>query len=172
MLAVNACTLVVIGKIGAPYGVRGWMHLHSFTDPKENIKDFSSLLIKKNKQEWESIKVLTTKSHGNNFVINLFGIDDRNQAALFTNCEVAVNYEDLPEIAADEYYCTDLLGLDVYNELGLNLGKVIDLFATGANDVLVVKGDKEYLIPYVPKMYILNVCFTEKKVIVSWDQEF
>ncbi len=167
---------VVVGKIGAPYGVRGWVKIHSFTEPLDNLFTYP-LLLEAPRQNWRAAVIEEYKMHGDGFVAKLSGVDDRDQAALITNLQLAIKREDLPELETDQYYFNDLLGLQVYNQANIELGQVVDFFATGANDVMVVRrtvGDKtkEYLIPFVLDMYITSIDLPNKKMQVDWDAEF
>lgn len=158
---------VVVGSIGAPYGVQGWVKINSFTEPKENLFGYSWLL--ENKDEWQPVNVELFREHGNGYVAKLAGIEDRDQAALITNKKIAVDRLELPELK-DQHYWADLIGLKVLNHNDVVLGKVIEIFATGANDVLVVKGEKEeYLIPLVLDDYVLQVDLANKQMQVHWD---
>lgn len=162
---------VVVGKIGAPYGVRGWVKVHSYTDPIDNLFGYS-LLLESPKGNWQPIKVEQFKAHGDGFVAKLAMIDDRDQAALITNAQIAVMRDALPELEEDEHYWADLHGLAVYNQEDVHLGLVVDVFATGANDVIVVQGTKEYLIPYALGSFVLEVDLEQKIMRVDWDAEF
>lgn len=166
---------VIVGKIGAPYGVRGWVKVYSYTEPKENLFSYP-LLLETGRHGWRPLAIEHFKAHGDAFVVKLHEIEDRDQAALITNGNLAVYREDLPELdpEADKgsYYWADLIGLKVYNQNGIELGETVDFFATGANDVLVVQGETgEHLIPYVPEQYILNVDLAAKQMKVLWDLE-
>lgn len=163
---------VVVGKIGAPYGVKGWVKIHSFTEPKTNLFDYP-LLIESRKEGWRQVEVENFRQHGEGFVAKLVDVGDRDQAALITNAQLAVERENLPELDDDDYYFADLLGLTVFNQENIELGRVVDFMATGANDVMIVKGKKkEYLIPFVLDMYILEINTDNKTMRVDWDAEF
>ncbi len=161
---------VIVGNIGAPHGVQGWVRINSFTEPADNL--FSYPLLLESTGEWLTIKVEQFKPHGTGFVAKLEKIDDRDQAALLTNLKLAVLRAELPELIDDEYYWNDLIGLTVINEENIELGKIVDCFDNGANEVLVVKGAKEHLIPYVPEDFILDVDLEHKQMRVRWDAEF
>lgn len=161
---------VVVGSIGAPYGVRGWVKINSFTDPKDNLFSYPWLLQKAN--AWQPVKIEEFRPHAGGFVARLADIFDRDQAALITNLKIAVEREALPDLEDDEYYWTDCHGLLVYNQDQVCLGKIVDIFATGANDVIVVKGDKgEYLIPFVLDSYVEDIDFDAQTMKVRWDLE-
>ncbi len=161
---------IVVGKIGAPYGVRGWVKLHSFTEPAENL--FSYPLLLSTKGGWQTIKIEQFKAHADTFVAKVVGIEDRDQAALLTNAEVAVQRADLPSPESGEYYWADLIGLNVYNQDNVCLGQVVDFFATGANDVIVIRGEHgEHLLPYVLDEFIVSIDLDKQRMDVHWELE-
>lgn len=162
---------VVVGKIGAPFGVRGWVKVHSFTEPTDNLFGYP-LLMQGHANTWRAIEVEEFKVHGDGFVARLSGVEDRDQAALITNAELAVLRENLPVLDEEEFYWNDLIGLTVYNQDNLELGQVKDFFETGANNVIVVQGEKvEHLIPFVPEMFVLDINLSTKQMHVQWDPE-
>lgn len=164
--------IIVLGRIGAPFGVKGSVHIHSYTEPSDNLLNYSEWLLKR-KNIWESYQVLDIRKHGKGFVANLKGCGSREEAALLTNADIGIYREHLPLLPQNEFYWTDLIGLEVYTGAGEKLGVVDSLFETGSNDVLVVQGEtKEYLIPYIPDEYVLKVDLIEKKIEVNWDPEF
>lgn len=164
--------IVVLGRIGAPFGVKGWVHLQAFTEPAENIMHYQSWYLKLN-QGWKKIDVVEIKPHGKHFVALLESVSNPEQAKQYTNAEIGVEREELPELAENEHYWADLIGLEVINEEGIKLGLVKHLFETGANDVLVVEGDKkEHLIPFVPEQYILSIDYEKREIQVHWDPDF
>jgi 16S rRNA processing protein RimM len=171
---LNTLAPVIVGSIGAPHGVRGWVRINSFTDPSDNLFTYE-LLLDHGQDNWQPIKIDQVQPHGNGFIAKIEAVNDRDQAALLTNAKLAVQRTALPELESNEYYWADLMGLVVYNQEQILLGKVVDCFATGANDVLVVREEqsgKEHLIPSVPEMYILKVDLATGQMQVRWDPEF
>jgi len=163
--------IVRMGRIGAPFGVKGWVHLHSYTEPSSNILNYKTLYIKSN--DWQPFVALEARPQGKAFVARLQGVETREAAALLTNSEIGVPRECLPMLKEDEYYWSDLIGLTVVNETGEELGQVAGLLETGSNDVLMVKGaSKDHLIPYIPGDYVLEVNLESRILRVSWDPEF
>jgi 16S rRNA processing protein RimM len=163
---------VIVGTIGAPHGVRGWVRINSFTEPADNL--FAYPLLMAHGNGWQPVEIEQVQQRGAGFIAKIVGIEDRDQAALITNLKLAVLREDLPDLE-DENYWTDVIGLEVYNEAGILLGKVDDIFETGANAVLVVKNvgtGKEHLIPYVPDMYVQEIDIPAGTMRVTWDPEF
>lgn len=160
---------VVIGQIGAPHGVNGWVRLRSFMQDAADILNFQQLFIKRNDNTQQQVKIEQLRPHGKAFVAKLTGTVDRDQAALLTNCYVAVAREALPQLAASEHYWADLLQLELFDQTNNKLGVITDIIETGANDVLVVTADNqaEYLIPYVLDQYVLEVDLANKRVLVA-----
>lgn len=169
----DASKWVVVGLLGSPHGVKGWIRINSFTQPPENILDYQPWLIKgKNEQQGKMMEYEKVEHHAKGMVVLLKGITDRNVAAQYTQCEIAVERSQLPVLSENEYYWSDLEGLNVINQDNVLLGKVDHLFETGSNDVLVIKGEKQHLIPYLMGNTIINVDLENKTISVDWDPEF
>ncbi|MCU7836476.1 MAG: ribosome maturation factor RimM [gamma proteobacterium symbiont of Taylorina sp.] len=166
--------LYVLGKITGFYGVKGWLKLYSYTDPKENIVQYSSLKIKLGKQ-WQSINLDTGKTHGKGVVAHFSGYDNREIAAVLIGSELAINRSNFKASAKDEYFWADLIDLKVINLQGVILGSVSRLMETSANDVLVIKDIEseakladEILIPFVLNHYIERVDLNSGIITVDW----
>lgn len=164
--------IVVIGRIGAPFGVRGQFHIQSFTSPSNNILSYKTWYFKL-QDNWQKVPVLKIQARSTGFIGGLKGIETREAAACLTHADIGIARSDLPALAEGEYYWADLIGLTVVTEKGEALGQVHSLLETGANDVLVVKGQtREYLIPYLIDDTVLKVDLASHTVNVSWDPEF
>ncbi len=159
---------VVLGHIAGLFGVKGWIKVHSYTKPREAILGYSDWLIECDGAQRLS-KVAEGQRHGKTVIARLSGINDRDAAAGYIDCVISVPRESLPETTDDEYYWTDLEGLKVVHRDGTVLGKVSHLLETGANDVLVVQGDQELLIPYVKEDVIENVDLDNGVINVNWE---
>lgn len=162
---------VILGKINGIYGVRGWVKVFSETKPRENIFKYQPWLLKL-KGQWQIIKVVSGRPQGKGLVAQLESVDDREQAQLLLGAEIAVLKSQLPEAQEGEYYWADLVGLEVQTLDGQVLGKIDSLFETGANDVVVVKGERERLIPFVQGQYIHEIDLDAGIMRVDWDPEF
>jgi len=169
---------VIVGKIGAPYGVRGWVKLYSFTEPMDNLLDYDPWYFSpaagapSADNSWPIAPVMEAKTHGKGFVAKFKDCDDRDAAARLTGREIAIRHDQLPPTEAGEYYWSDLEGLKVLTLDGVSLGVVDHLLETGANDVLVVKGDRERLIPYVTGPIVKSVDLKAGTLQVDWDPDF
>lgn len=100
------------------------------------------------------------------------GFQDRELATELTNAEIAVEADQLAELTPGEYYWFELVGMRVVNAQGFSFGKVTEMMATGSNDVLVVEGEKKYLIPYLPGKFVLDVNKDQQVITVDWDPDF
>lgn len=158
-----------MGRIAGVYGVRGWVRVVSETDPQQNILSYRPWLVGKGQREYE---VAEGRRHGKGLIVRLVGLDDRDAAALLVGSEIAVRRDQLPPPRPDEFYWADLEGLAVVTLDGQDLGRVDCLFATGANDVLVVKGERERLVPFVWDQVVREIDFDGGRMTVDWDPEF
>lgn len=162
-------TRIVLGRICGVHGVRGWVKIFSDTDPREGILGYRHWLLG---DDPKPRRVRDGQRHGKSVIAQLEGCEDRDQAAALVGCDIAVTRDQLPPPSPDEFYWCDLEHLEVVTREGVSLGQVDHLFATGANDVLVVKGERERLLPFVWEQVVLDVDFTRKRIDVDWDPEF
>lgn len=169
---------ILLGKVGAVYGIKGWVKIHSFTEDPQTIFDYSPWSLKLGGKE-NTIELVDWRKHNNGLIAKFNGIDDRDQAQSFVSSEIFVDSSQLPELPEGEFYWRDLIGMTVVTDKGYDLGKVSDIMETGANDVLVVNanrndgfGKKERLIPYVEDQVILSVDSETKQICVDWDPGF
>ena len=163
--------MIVLGRVSGLFGVKGWVKIHSHTAPREGILGYRTWYLKW-PEGWRPCKLASGHPQGKGVVARLSGFDDRDQAATLVGLEIAVRREQLPKLAPGEYYWSDLEGLRVENLEGVDLGVVSHLFETGANDVLVVKGDRERLIPYTRGEAIQRVELESGRIVVDWDPDF
>ncbi len=162
---------VTLGRIGAPYGVRGWVRVHSDARPPESILDFERWWIE-TRDGVRELRVIASQHRQRDLVVQLEGCEDRDAAVRLRHGLISVPVESLPEPAEDEWYWHELLGLQVVTTDGTELGRVDHLLETGANDVLVVRGERERLIPWIPGEVIRSVEPDADRVVVDWDPEF
>lgn len=161
---------IILGKIGAAYGIHGWLKIRTYTEYGENILNYQPWYLGSGEDQWQEITVEDSKPHGGGIIVKFPGINSPEEARLFTGKTIAIQREQLPELTKGEYYWSDLEGLTVINQRGETLGKVIYLIETGSNDVLVVKGVKEIAIPYLPGKVVLQVDLKMKEIHVDWEE--
>jgi 16S rRNA processing protein RimM len=162
---------LVMGRIAAPYGVRGWVRVVTFTEAPENLLAYSPWHLKR-EGGWQAVKLVDGREHGKGLVVQLAGYDDRDAAAVLSGTEIGVYRSQLPAPDTDEYYWSDLVGLQVLTTQDKLLGVVDHLIETGANDVLVVDGDRERLIPFVLDKVVMSVDLDKAEIQVDWDKDF
>ncbi len=163
--------IINVGKISGVFGVKGWVKVFSFTDPRENILTYSPWLLKKG-DETKTVEVIDGQLQGKTIVAQLAGVNDRDQAAGLMGWDVFITQDQLPAAAKDEYYWSDLVGLKVETIDGVQFGVVDSLLETGANDVIVVQGERERAIPFLQGQTIIDIDLNEGRIIVDWDPEF
>lgn len=160
------------GQISGVFGVKGWVKVFSFTQPRENILRYSPWFLRKN-DEINEIKVVGGQLHGNAVVAELTGIVDRDAAVALVGAEILILKQQLPKPKPGEYYWADLVGLEVKTQSGVSLGVVDHLLETGANDVLVVvDGKSERLIPFLQQQTVISIDLDGRLMIVDWDPDF
>lgn len=169
---------IVLGKMGSSYGIRGWLRVFSSTEEAASIFDYQPWFIRKAGQ-WQEVGLESWRHHNQVLIIKLKGVDDRDAANLLTNCEIVVDSSQLPQLEEGDYYWKDLIGCQVVTTEAYNLGKVIDIMETGANDVLVIKanpndafGIRERLIPFLSGQVIKKVDLATRSIEVVWDPGF
>jgi 16S rRNA processing protein RimM len=168
---LNTDRQVVIGKISGVYGVRGWCRVFSYTDPRDGILQYSPWTLRSANGE-QSVKLTEGRKQGKGVVVKLEGCDDRDAALALMDSDILIERDQLPDIGSDEYYWIDLVGLRVLSVKGDDFGTVESVFATGANDVLVVKGERERLIPFVQPDVVTDIDLQAGIMRVDWDSDF
>ncbi len=168
--------MLLAGTITGAYGIKGWVKIHSYTEPQENFLQFSEWRLKR-RGVLEPIEFDAGKRHGKGLVAHIAGVDDRTQAESYRGLEIAVPATELPTLEEGDYYWHQLQGLRVWCVTGEDrylLGEVDYLIETGANDVLVVRAcsgsidDRERLIPYLPGNVVTVVDLERGVLEVDW----
>ena len=159
-----------MGRIIAPFGVRGWVKVQSYTETPAGITKYREWWISRN-GGWTPVEVEDAQAQGPGVVAKLAGCDDRDAAATWRGALVGIGRSELPAAPPGEFYWADLLGLEVRNIEGVSFGTISSLMETGANDVLVVEGDRERLIPFVDGV-IRSVDLPGKRVTVDWGVDY
>ena len=170
---VDRASWVVLGQISGLYGVRGWVRIHSYTEPRGNILRYTPWQIRAGNAPdtpWRTVTVSDGHLQGKGIVAHVAGWDTPEAARALLGMEIAIPREQLPAPRKGEYYWSDLIGLRVVAADNATLGTVASLLETGANDVLVVQdaAGKEHLIPFVDGV-IVSVDLDARVLRVDWD---
>lgn len=164
-----------MGRLAGPYGVRGLLRVQVYTESPDSLLDFDAWLVGRH-GVWQTRRVVDAAVHGDGLVAKLEGIDTPEAAKTLRGSDVAVRRGDLPPADEDEVYWVDLVGCEVVNREGVNLGRVTKLMETGANDVLVVvsgSGEQrvERLIPYIGQV-VETVDVPGRSIRVDWGEDY
>lgn len=159
--------LIVIGKIASTFGFKGWMHMHSESEPKNSIFSYNKLYIIKNKNE-ELLDIEEYKEHGNHFIIKTRGIDVKEDASPLKNKYIYIYRSQLKKIDDNSYYYADLEGMKVVCTEGSYIGNVYGIIDNNGNTLLqVINSDnKEILIPIHLNIFIKNIDLQNKVITV------
>lgn len=172
---------VVLGRVSGVFGIKGWVKVWSFTEPVERLLDYPVWSLRL-AQGWQEFEIAGGQRQGRGLVAHIAGCDDRDLARRFVHADIAVPREAMPELAEGEYYWHQIEGLRVLARSDgaepVWLGNVDHLFATGANEVVVVRpvegsiDRRERLLPWVPGKVILRVDPGQGELWVDWDPEY
>lgn len=163
--------ILIVGRFGAPFGVKGWVKVFSYTDPIENLISYLPWHAQI-QDKWQPLEILETRKHHQTFVVSIKDCISPEQAGQYRNIHIGIFRSQLPKLDKEVYW-SDLEGLVVSTVDGRTLGTVQSIFATGANDVLVVKDTehKELLIPFLRDTVIKDIDLEKGTLLVDWDFE-
>lgn len=165
----TADDIVRLGQITAPHGIKGWVKVRSDTEPRNAILQYQPWLVGPERTE---MRIVDSAAHSRRVLAALDGVDDRSAAEALAGQEIAVRRRQLPELPPDSFYWADLVGATVATRDGVELGVVSELMETGANDVMLVRGERDRLIPFVMGQYICSVDLDSNRIEVDWDPDF
>jgi len=159
-----------MGRVVGLFGVRGWVKVYSHTREKADLLQYPIWLLN-GAEGWREYTVAESREQGPGLVAHLAGIEDRDEASRLVGADIAVRQAELPPPPPGEYYWAQLEGMRVVNEVGIELGRVSHLLETGANDVMVVRGERERLLPYISSV-VKKVDLVAGEIHVDWDADF
>jgi 16S rRNA processing protein RimM len=175
---------MVMGRVMAPYGVKGWVKVHTYTESKASLLDYAAWWIRPRagsggancaaSGEWREYRIEASREHGASLVAQLAGIRDREAAAALKGADVGVPRAALPAVKANEIYYSDLVGLAVVNRQGARLGVVSKVQDFGAHLVLCVADEvtaQERMIPFVA-VYVDSVDVAAGRIDVDWQLDY
>lgn len=163
-----------LGRVVGLFGVSGWVKVYSDTAPADGIFDYGFWELGQ-ADSWQRLRVIAGRRQGKGLVAHLADpeddqpIGDRDAAARLVGADIAVFRSDMPDPDPETFYWTDLVGLHVSDAQGASLGTVHSLMDTGSHAVLVVRGEREYLIPFVTGHSVVSVDLAAGTIIVDPD---
>ena len=160
---------IALGYISAVHGIKGWVKVNSWTRPMEAILQYQPWLLGEDRKP---VTIVDGRKQGKGIAALLPGFEDREQAVSLVGLQIFVGRDQMPDTDEDEYYWSDLEGLEVKTTNGELLGRVERLIETGANDVLVIRGNREHLVPFIQGQYVTRVDLEDGTIEVDWDPEF
>ncbi|MGG6461611.1 ribosome maturation factor RimM [Solilutibacter silvestris] len=163
---------ILIGRVHGAFGVRGELKIESFSEPPQSLLKYAPLTLRDGRGNERELDNIRGRVAAKGLVMTIPGIEDRDSAEALRGAELYVPRSVLPPPAPGEYYWVDLEGLDVVTIDGVVLGRVSHLVSTGVNDVLVVEGERERMIPFKEPDYVTSVDFDAGRITVDWDPEF
>ncbi len=164
---------ILVGKISSVFGIKGWVKVFSYTQPREQIFNYTPWFLAKKDGGLKSIQVLDSRKQGKSLVARLEGIETRQQAEALIGAQIKIQRSQLPPLEPGEYYWHDLIGLKVEDLSHRSLGRIAEMMETGANDVMIVRDEgREMLIPWIRDQVVKKVDLAAGKVQVDWDPEY
>lgn len=158
---------ILIGQVSGCFGVKGWLKVFSYSDPRENITTYKDWII--DGKLYESVQ---SKKNGKLIVAKLKDIDDKEAAQSFIGKNIEIKQSQLKKLDGQQYYWRDLIGLDVINTQGIKFGKVKNMLETGANDVMIIQAsDRERLIPFIMDYTVIKVDIKNGSMLVDWHED-
>ncbi len=157
---------VIIGRILSPWGIKGWLQVHSFTDPREGIFNYGPWFV-----DGSSVEIEGHKVSGKRLVVKLPGVASPEEARSWSQKDICIARDQLPAPQEGEYYWHDLIGMTVINKEQVRLGQISQMLSTGAHDVMevsLVDSDRTVLIPFVQGTFVDRIDTKAKELIVDW----
>ncbi len=159
---------IELGRIGGPFGVKGWVRVRSFTEPPEGLLQFGDWSLKLESADTRvSYRLLEGRRHGSSVIARLQGVDDAAAAAALRGASIEVLRDALPPPGDRQFYQADLIGLEVRNLEGVELGKVLHFMEAPANAVMVVRGARDHWVPATPH-HLRSVDLAAGRIVVDW----
>jgi 16S rRNA processing protein RimM len=161
-------SLIELGIVGAPFGVRGWIKVRSYTEPPDRLLEHRSLQLCLG-GAWRTYRIEASGHSGGQLTVKLVGVKDRDEAQALRGAPVGVLRSELPARSDKDFYRADLIGCEVLNLKGVRLGVVQHFVEIPAHALMVVRGEREYWVPAVPQ-HLRRVDLQARQVVVDWDE--
>jgi len=163
---------IIVGRFGRTHGVKGKIIVHSFTDPSENIEQYSPWWHANINKQWQTIKPALIEVQTKHILVRVEGYDTQEQVSALTNKDIAIRTENLAALPVGEFYWHELIGMRVESSTGIYFGQVSEILSTGSNDVMVVEGEKRHLIPYIQDQFVIKIDKEQRIILVDWEIDF
>ncbi len=176
--------LILMGRILAPHGTRGWIKVEPYGDSPAVLAEQKQWWMSapggsspERPEGWSRLSIVECEIHDRRLAVRPQGCVDRDAAAAYRGREVALQRGSLPELAKDEFYQVDLIGLDVVNGAGESLGRLEEMFSNGAHDVMRVVEKSapaqrvERLLPFIPTV-VMKVDLAAGCIQVDWQRDW
>jgi 16S rRNA processing protein RimM len=166
-----------MGRIAAPYGVKGWVKILPLTSEPQTLLGYPQWWVRRRGGEgaWQAHTLESGRQHGATLLAQLSGLADREAAAVLAGGDVGVPRSALPPAKENEYYWADLVGLSVVNREGVVLGRVAAVEDFGAHPVLRVDAEGSagtpMRIPFVDA-YVDGVDIAASRIEVDWQPDY
>jgi 16S rRNA processing protein RimM len=163
---------IELGRLGAPYGLKGWVHVESYTDPPERLLEYREWGLRLGAGERQMRRVAAGRAHAGGLVALLEGVAGRDEAAAITGAVVEVERAALAPLGEREYYRADLIGFRVRNLEGADLGTVSHFIEAPAGAVMVTRGagGREHWVLAAPR-HLREVHLAAREIVVDWPAE-
>lgn len=159
--------MFTVGKIVNTHGIKGEVKVVPTTDDPKRFEKLQTIYVER--KIIEEYKIESIRYHKKFVLMKFEGIETLNDAELFKNAVLKINRKDSLPLEENEYYISDLYGVEVLTEEGRRLGEITDVIYTGSNDVYVIKREdteKDLLVPAI-KQVIRQVDLSQKKMVVK-----
>ncbi|MBP2653157.1 MAG: rimM [Firmicutes bacterium] len=162
-------SLITIGKIVAPHGVRGDVRVIPLTDFPERFQTMKYVLL----DDGRKLGIKEVKYHKQFVLLSFIGLSDRNAVEELKGKIIKVTREELVALPEGHYYTFDIIGLAVYDETGTFLGIVKEVMPTGSNDVYIVEAENQHsiMIPAL-KDVVKIIDLQSKRMTVKLQEEW
>jgi 16S rRNA processing protein RimM len=161
---------LTLGQVVSAHGVRGWLKVNSFTAPPEALLEHGSWHLVSASGQVQDEVLVAGDAYRDQLRVQLEGVNDRDEALALAGCWVQVERKSLPEPAPREHYREDLIGLQVVNAEGVQLGTVSHFVELPAGAVMVVRGAREHWVPASPP-HLRRVDLSAGQVLVDWPDD-
>jgi 16S rRNA processing protein RimM len=172
--------LIQVGHITGAYGIRGGVRVTPYSMDADALLSVKTWWI--DKPSLRTVQVRNAKYHSGDVTATLVDVTDRDMAEALKGAKVQVSRADFPELPEDEYYWTDLIGMDTVNLQGEALGKVTDMMHNGAQSILRITPvpdpnaapdakAPERLVPFVDQ-YVKTVDLQAKMITLDWGLDY